>query len=816
MDTEIHPADGVPDETNVDTTPTDGMVRSSEFAETLRSMSTTAVVLGATLIVLSILHPNLILRNNTPTGGDMGAHVWGPAYLRDALLPHFKLTGWSMDWYGGLPAYRFYMVVPALFIVFLGVVLPYGVAFKIVVVAGVVAFPFCAWFMGRIARLAHPLPELLAVGATMFVLDESFTIYGGNIASTMAGEFSHSIALAFAVVGLGLFARGLDDGRHRGWAAVFIALSAVSHGIVLLFVFGGALVMVALRADRQRIRFAAGTIGTAVLLTAFWVVPFLFNHAFMTDMKFGPEPGGGSFKTMWAMYFPLSTTWDVVLMCLATAGFLGSVLRRRHLGIWMGVYALLLALGVKVAQNGLPVIGLLWNPRILPFIYLLRYMLAMIGAYEVIAYVRSSIALQRDPSSPRTTPGTSFGTSVLWCVTAFCLVVIGVRYQSLPFAKLRTDASGTSYAWGPLRFPVQRAFSDGWARWNFEGYEGKSTWPEYHAIVERMKALGNDPAHGCGRALWENNSDLNKYGTTMSLMLLPYWTKGCIGSMEGLFFEASGTTPYHFITAAALSKQSSNPVRELHYDNNDPVLGARYMRLLGIRYYMAYTPEAVQKADTVPDLKPIATSGPWHIYELADARIVEPLDRSPAVVNERPGDRRERWLEVGTSYMQHPEDWSILPVADGPKDWQRIDVKVDTTRSKGKAGDPGHEVDVVVPTGPIETASLVTTEVSNVVQKNESISFDVSRTGVPVIVKVGYFPNWKVEGAAKVYRAAPNFMVVVPTSTHVTLTFGSSPLDRSGYFLTLLGLVIVGWMFRRPWHYGTSLPPRAPADSLEG
>ena len=57
---------------------------------------------------------DLILDDNTPTGGDMGAHVWGPAFLRDHLLPNWQLNGWSMDWYAGLPVYRFYMVTPAI------------------------------------------------------------------------------------------------------------------------------------------------------------------------------------------------------------------------------------------------------------------------------------------------------------------------------------------------------------------------------------------------------------------------------------------------------------------------------------------------------------------------------------------------------------------------------------------------------------------------------------------------------------------------------------------------------------------------------
>ena len=776
------------------------------WVETIKSMSTTAVVLGATLIILSVLHPDLILRNNTPTGGDMGAHVWGPAYLRDVLLPQWRLTGWSMDWYAGLPAYRFYMVIPALAIVALDLVLPYGIAFKLVVVSGLIAFPWCAYFMGRITKLPYPLPELMVIGATFFLLDESFTIYGGNIPSTMAGEFSHSISLAFALVGLGLFSRGLDDGKYRGWAALFIALSALSHGIVLLFVFGGAAVMLLLRLDRQRLRYGIVTLGCAVLLSAFWVVPFLGGHAFMTDMKYGAEPGGGSFNNMWEMYFPLSTTWNVLLVLFSIAGFVGSVLRRRHLGIWMGVYIAILMVAVKVAQNGIPVIGLLWNPRVLPFMFLLRYMLAAIGVYEVLTYIMRVIAIERGRSTQKMNT-TAWGSTVLWIFAVFSLVVIGVRFQALPGAKLVADTGGTSYAWGPLKFPAHRAFSDGWARWNFEGYEGKTSYPEYYGIVQTMKGLGEDPDHGCGRALWENNSDLNKYGTTMALMLLPYWTDSCIGSMEGLFFEAAGTTPYHFLSAAALSKQSSNPVRELRYVNNDAARGVEHMEMLGIRYFMAYTPEAIAQANERSELTLVASSGPWQVYELNDLSLVEPLTVEPVVVKKRNGDIRERWLEIGTSYFQNSSEWNALPVADGPDSWQQVNAEVDLARQVGEEGGPGRQVDVVVPSAPIEQRNIDPVIISNVVKGNESISFTVDKIGTPVLVKVSYFPNWKVTGADKVYRAAPNMMVVVPTSENVTLTYKESMLDRSSYLLTLAGIVLLVFMIRRRLRYGTTMPP---------
>ncbi|MDA3040769.1 MAG: hypothetical protein O3C27_14810, partial [Actinomycetota bacterium] len=72
------------------------------------------IAIVAAVYVFAQLRPGLLLADNTPSGGDMGAHVWGPAYLRDSLLTSGRLTGWTNDWYAGFPAYHFYMVVPAL------------------------------------------------------------------------------------------------------------------------------------------------------------------------------------------------------------------------------------------------------------------------------------------------------------------------------------------------------------------------------------------------------------------------------------------------------------------------------------------------------------------------------------------------------------------------------------------------------------------------------------------------------------------------------------------------------------------------------
>jgi hypothetical protein len=704
-----------------------------------------------------------------------------------------------MDWYSGLPIYRFYMVVPALMIVLLDVILPYGIAIKIIAVIGILTLPYFSWLFGRFAKFAYPIPELFAIAATIFLFDESFTIYGGNIASTMAGEFSFSIALSLAMLGFALLAKGLDTGKHRISAAIIISLSALSHGIVLLFVFGGAALMLVVWNKRESFRFGAKVIALAVLLSSFWVIPFVTSHAYMTDMKYEPRPSGAT-DSFWKMFFPLHTLLDISLTALAVVGAVTLVRNRHKAGTWMTLLALLLAAGVFIARNSLPIIGLLWNPRILPFLYLLRYFLFVIGLYESVAFAlrvksiariaqgESGVPVVLDIAQPR--DSFSFNLALLSGFAVFVLVAIGFRFQELPFGSTQVNSAGQyEYVWGPLRTKSSNdGFVDGWARWNFTGYEGKNAYGEYYGVVQTMKQLGADSTQGCGRALWENNGELNKYGTTMSLMLLPFWTDGCISSMEGLFFEAAGSTPYHFITAAAMSKQSSNPVRELRYDNNDAALGVRYMQELGVKYFMGFTPEAIAQASQQEGLTEVARSGPWVVYRVANSDVVTPLAVQPVVANISSSNPRERWLEVGTSWFQRPEVWTT-PIADnGPSDWQRVDVVVDESLREGEPNSNNRRVDVVKPAVALTPVPLDPVVVSNVNIGEESVKFSVDKIGVPVLVRVSYFPNWKVDGAKGPYRVAPNMMVVIPTGTNVTMHFGWNLRDYVAYLLSFAGI----------------------------
>ncbi len=774
----------------------------------IRVLVTSTALVTTTVIMMLIVHFNplspsrdLLLDDTTPTGGDMGAHVWAPAFLRDHFLPNLQLSGWSMDWYGGLPLYRFYMVIPALAIVALDAVpfVPYGVAFKIIAASGLLTFPIVCWAFGRLAKFRHPIPELFAFAGMCFLLDESFEIYGGNVKSTMAGEYSFSIALTLAILGFGLLAHGLRTGRFRVWSAVVLSLAAVSHGIVLIFVAVGAIVISLVWLDSKRAWYAVTTGITTLLLSAWWVGPFLFGHEFMTDMKYGWRPSSAT-DSFWDMFFPLTTGLDILITTLAVIGFLGLIVRRHLTGAALGIITLLFVVGVYIARDSLPGIGLLWNPRLLPFIYLLRYFLMVIGALELITWI---VNLARQQLANREL-GPIEGAVAAGAIALSVLSVIGFMYETLPFdgrvvvtEATEEAAATTAYAWGPIQKTADggRAVADGWTRYNWGGYEARTQFPEYHAVVTQMTDIGQD--NGCGRALWENNSDNGQYGTTMALMLLPHWTDGCIGSMEGLFFEASGTTPYHFITAAAVSESSSNPVRELRYTNNDAAVGVQHMLDLGVRYLMVRTDAAKAEAAQQPELVLLASSAPWDIYEVTGSNIVEPLTVQPVVVNEREGDQRERNLELGTSWFQRQDDWAALPADDGPAAWQRIDVEIDMDVRVGEPGDRSRNVDYVLPVQDIVPVELPAITVSDVVIGQQSVEFSVDQVGVPVLVRVSYFPNWTVSGADGPYRVSPNHMVVVPTSTDVRMEYQKTSLDWMFYGLTVLGIGLCFFWRRR-------------------
>jgi len=682
----------------------------------------TPVVLAlAAAVAFGFMRPDQILIANTPTGGDMGAHVLLPAYLRDELLPSGRILGWSMDWYAGFPVFYFYFPLPALAIVLLDVVLPYGVAFKLVTVAGLVALPFASYYLARCMAFSKPVALVAGVAGGSFIFMESFSIFGGNTLSTLAGEYSFSWSFALSLVYLGMLIRNVRSGRGFSVGpGVVLALTALSHIITT------GLIVIATIPLLFKKKGPSAVLGSWALgfgIAAFWAVPLLARVGLTTDMGWFPVEGITN-------VFPREL-WP--LLVLAAAGLVWA-LARRH------------PMAPAIAMLVVPVAGYyaiqfidyrkLYNARLLPYWYYFVHFLAG------IAVGAAAVAIARRLRGGDATRWIAAGAAAIFFIVGG---IVGIQ-----------------------RTPH-------WAAWNYEGYEGKQEyaltgdgewvlhtdrWAEYQGLMQELDALPP------GRVMWEANNDMNRYGTPMALMLTDYWSEGH-PSMEGLLFESSLTTPFHFLNASEVSQRPSNPVSGLQYRGMDFDRAVRHLDVYGVEYYVSYT-ETARAAAAEYGLEVLAEAEPFTVFALPPTDLVEVGSFVPAVWA---GD--SSFFDATLEWYDDVQSLDRWLVQSGPDDWPRIADTSITARPRILEGGT----------------------VSNLVVDDHRIEFDTTAVGVPHLVKVSYFPNWSADGADGPHRAAPSLMIVVPTEEHVAITFEDTWAETAGRWLTaltLIGLLALG------------------------
>jgi hypothetical protein len=754
---------------------------------------------GISLVIFIVMNPWWIVSSTTPTGGDMGAHVFGPAYLRDHLLPEGRVTGWSNDWFAGFPAFYFYFPLPSLTIVLLDLFMPYGVAFKLVTVMGLLAMPPAAYYLARSMRLGKHISVIAAGAGVIFAFLESYSIYGGNIASTLAGEFSYSWSFALSLVYLGLLIRTVrDDRKYLKWAALALAATALCHVLTTIVVIFASLFVLPWRKGFWR-TLAVWLWGFAI--AAFWALPLLASIRFSSDMSWTP-------LSRWEEIFPVEL-W--LLLPLAIPGVVWISRRTSRAA------PLLAATILPVLYYPLPhvmpelfpsVFGgerwKLWNGRLLPYWYFGVAFFAAVGAGAAIIWLSRRLPSRVSSYWPR-------GLIALITVIACALVIDSTEFPPwvwIPVAVAGLLLLGATLAW-PAHLPTRSfltgtlvsivvlgaltgvTFVDGWAKWNYEGYERKDGWPEYEALMAEIDTLPE------GRVHWEANSELNQYGTPMSPMLIPYWTDGSHPSMEGLFFESSLTTPFHFINSSEMSEKPSNPIPGLTYHTGEMERGLKHLELFGVDYYVSFTPEATERADAIPEMTKVATTEPFTIYQLPETELVEVAAYQPSVyevpehglmdsltgsdtVTGSDGQELPSFFDMALDWYDDVDNLDRLVVADGPVDWPRIE-SIDER-----------------PTTAIEAPDDAVSDIS---VDNHRISFTTSAVGAPHLIKVSYFPNWVAEGAEGPWRATPSLMMVVPTSEDVVLEFRDTWAETGGKVATGLAVVaLVGigvWSARR-------------------
>ena len=309
-----------------------------------------------------------------------------------------------------------------------------------------------------------------------------------------------------------------------------------------------------------------------------------------------------------------------------------------------------------------------------------------------------------------------------------------------------------------------------WLNWNFSGYESKNNWADITSLYEGLNTL--EP----GRIMWEPNSDLNKYGTPMVLMTIPMFTDH--QSVEGLYFDSSITTPFHFLTVSGLAERPSNPVGGLTYINGEFDKGFRLMEELGIDYFIAYTASIKDKANMNENFNFLFSNEVFNVYSINTKKVELVEDNLYLFESPIFYDR------LMNAVLREGSEQSFFEVSyESFKDELNYKIIENYDKSITDSSDSNTEL-----------------LISDLNIQNELITFKTNKPNQLHLIKVSYFPNWKIKNGYGPFRISPSFMAVVPKDELVEIEFETSNVEKALNYLSifsLFGALIISYTYRK-------------------
>lgn len=435
--------------------------RATDFISKNRENLTDLIVLVLIIcFIASFFKPELMLSNTTTSGGDTGSHNYPAFYMKEYLLPEGKLIDWSPGWYAGIPIFQFYFPIPYLIMAMLGYATGLQVSFKIVTVLGTFLLPLCAYLSTRLMKFRFPVPALAAIFTLPFLFMEANSMWGGNIPSTLAGEFSYSLSLSLMVLFVGSVYRGLEDKKHTVWNGLLLALVGLTHVYTLLLGISVAAFLI-LSKDKKKIlenlKYLFFTFLLAFMIMGFWVLPLFSKIHYKTDFNF-----------VWTINEIGQVFPEILLPFFALAVLsLALSLKSRDRKVWY--LCLVVPLSFILYLAG-PKMGLA-DIRFVPFIQLFPLIIGSYSAGELARRLRFR---------------------EIFPIIAVLIVLIWVN-------------SHVTYI-------------DDWIKWNYSGFEEKASYGQLKELTEYLAGLPY------GRVVHEFSGSHNKFGTVRTLENIPMFT----------------------------------------------------------------------------------------------------------------------------------------------------------------------------------------------------------------------------------------------------------------------------------------------------
>ncbi len=557
-----------------------------------------ALLDAAALILLMVFIADrfplsLLLSDSIMTGGDAASWHQVALHLKNSLLPHGRLFGWDQSNFFGYPNLQYYFVPPFLLAVLLSYVMPLTVALKLVSFAGILALPLALYWALRKMDYPRPFPVAGAWVSLLFLFHERFVMFGGNAVSTLAGEFSYSLALVLMVLFMGSLHHGLPAGKHLLRNALLLGLIGLTHA----FVFLTAVLMplyFALRKGslKERLGYLGLMYGLAFLVMAFWVLPMLALFDYTTPIKM-----------IWRFYsleqFLTTVNYELLGLALVLGLlFFLPALRRHHLGFHL--YMLAVAAALYLAATLLKVADI----RFFPFLVLFSLLLVLDAAAS--------------------------------------LVVLAPRRRGLLSGVVFVIAILLGGAW--LYKPDLQA--PAWFVWNYTGYEAKPAFKD--GTMQQLAAALAAPA-GAPRVAWEKFAYDGEFGSDRVFESMNLFTGRW--STEGIHYASALLSKPISYMHGEYSLHSAAP-EDLIFSHYNMEIVPRRFRMFNIRDFIAASPEITRLFAASPDFSKTAAAGRYTIFSLREGaeRYVESTPYTPQLLRLDGADWRQRfyaWFRRG-------------------------------------------------------------------------------------------------------------------------------------------------------------------------
>ena len=308
---------------------------------------------------------------------------------------------------------------------------------------------------------------------------------------------------------------------------------------------------------------------------------------------------------------------------------------------------------------------------------------------------------------------------------------------------------------------------DTWIRWNYSGMESKPLSNSYRMVNDYLRGDENSP-----RVVYEHNPITNDAGSVRAFELLPYFSGR--STLEGLYMQSSPSSPFVFYIQSELTQTPSSPFSRYYYSRPDPDRAAAHLRLFNVSQVIAASGDMANALDYSPLYELSMEFPPFRIYRVrqCDNSYVEPLRFKPLRIP--------------------PKDWKNVQFEWFRKSSLKVPLVVASEDSPGNFwknlqtydGRPDRIVETPIPTDEKIQASATLGD--------QKITINTSKPGHPLWIKVSYHPDWRItEGAGELYLASPAFMLLVPQTSRVVLTFDTGAgIYLWGKILSLLTILV--------------------------